>query len=139
MPVLFFSGGGNPLPDSAEEQQRLAANLRDYIDRGGFIFADGEGCGSDFDHGFRRLMELTFQKPEYRFKPLDAAHPVWIAEEKIPPDQVRLLLGIDYGVIFSEFDLSCALEKHDSMECRGYTREDAARIGLNVLRYGMQQ
>ena len=47
--------------------------------------------------------------------------------------------GDRYGVIFSEFDLSCALEKHDSLECRGYTREDAARIGLNVLRYGMQQ
>ena len=30
------------------------------------------------------------------------------------------------------------MEKHDSMDCRGYTREDAARIGLNVLRYAMQ-
>jgi len=34
--------------------------------------------------------------------------------------------------------LSCALEKHDSLECRGYTREDAARIGLNVLLYALQ-
>ena len=42
-------------------------------------------------------MELVFQKPEYRFKPLDASHPIWIADQKIPPDQVRLLLGIDYG------------------------------------------
>ena len=47
--------------------------------------------------------------------------------------------GDRYGVIFSEFDLSCALEKHDSLECRGYTREDAARIGFNVMLYGMQQ
>jgi hypothetical protein len=31
------------------------------------------------------------------------------------------------------------LEKFDSMECRGYTREDAARIGLNVLLYALQQ
>ena len=31
------------------------------------------------------------------------------------------------------------LEKHDSAECRGYTREDAARIGLNVLRYAIQR
>ena len=97
VPVLFFSGGGNPLPESVEKRQRLAANLRAYVDRGGFIFADGEGCSSDFDKGFRDLMALVFEKPEYRFKPLDASHPIWIAEQKIPPDQVRLLLGIDYG------------------------------------------
>ena len=40
-------------------------------------------------------------------------------------------------MIFSQFDLSCALEKHDSLECRGYKREDAARIGLNVLLYSL--
>ena len=42
-------------------------------------------------------------------------------------------------MIFSPYDLSCALEKHDSLECRGYTREDAARIGLNVVLYSLQQ
>jgi hypothetical protein len=31
------------------------------------------------------------------------------------------------------------LEKHNSLECRGYTREDAARIGLNVVLYSLQQ
>ena len=44
-----------------------------------------------------------------------------------------------YGVIFSRYDLSCALEKHDSLECLGYTREDAAKIGLNVVLYALQQ
>lgn len=97
VPVLFFSGGGNPLPEKGEEREKLAANLRDYIDRGGFIFADGDSCSSEFDKPFRQLMELVFQKPEYQFKPLDASHPIWIADQKIPPDQVRLLLGIDYG------------------------------------------
>ena len=97
VPVLFFSGGGNPFPQSEEAQKKLAANLRDYVDRGGFIFADGEGCSSDFDKGFRQLMDLVFQKPEYRFKPLDGSHPIWSADQKIPPEQARLLLGIDYG------------------------------------------
>ena len=52
--MLFFSGGGNPLPQSEEEREELAANLRDYIDRGGFIFADGDGCSSDFDQALPR-------------------------------------------------------------------------------------
>ena len=97
MPVLFFSGGGNPCPEGDVPAKRLAANLRDYIDRGGFIFADGDPCSDKFDAGFRHLMELAFPEPEYRLKPLDESHPVWRAEQNVPPDQVRLLLGIDYG------------------------------------------
>ena len=53
----------------------------------------------------------------------------------MPPELEGVRFGDRYGVIFSQFDLSCALEKRDSLECRGYTREDAARIGLNVLLY----
>jgi hypothetical protein len=96
VPVLFFSGGGNPLPSDPEEQKKLAANLRDYFDRGGFVFADGERSG-DFDKGFRKLMELVFEKPEYSFKPLDRSHPIWSMDEKVPAAYPHLLLGIDYG------------------------------------------
>ena len=58
---------------------------------------------------------------------------------EVPPELEGIRLGDRYGVIFSQFELSCALEKHDSLECRGYIREYAAKIGLNVLLYGMQQ
>ncbi len=39
----------------------------------------------------------------------------------------------------ASYDLSCVLEKHDTLACRGYLREDAARIGLNVVLYSLQQ
>ena len=42
-----------------------------------------------------------------------------------------------YAVIFSKYDISCALERHDSIECEGYTRDDAERIALNVLLYSL--
>jgi hypothetical protein len=48
-------------------------------------------------------------------------------------------LGDRYAVIFSPYDISCALENHESLECEGYTRKDAARIGLNVLLYSFHQ
>ena len=55
-PVLFFSGNGNPLPEGDEQRKRLAENLRDYIDRGGFIFADGgEACADE--EGDRRVRQ----------------------------------------------------------------------------------
>ena len=47
---------------------------------------------------------------------------------RVPPELEGIRLHDRYGVVFSQFDLSCALEKRDSLECRGYTREDAARI-----------
>ena len=42
------------------------------------------------------------------------------------------------AVIFSPFDLSCALENQGSIECKGYLQQDAAKIGLNVILYAMQ-
>ena len=49
--------------------------------------------------------------------------------------------GIDdrYSVIFSPYDISGALENHESLECLGYARRDAARIGLNVLLYALHR
>ena len=38
-----------------------------------------------------------------------------------------------YGVIFSKYDLSCALERQNSLECAGYSRDDAAKIGINII------
>ena len=156
VPVLFFSGNGNPLPEGDEQRKRLADNLRDYIDRGGFIFADGgEACedgATEFDKGFRQLMDLVFQKPEYRFKPLDASHPVWAADEQVRDDQTRLLLGIDYGcrtsVIYAPADpnhsrptLACLwdLSRSAQRETYGKSVQDQINgglaIGRNVLTY----
>jgi hypothetical protein len=38
-------------------------------------------------------------------------------------------------VLFSPNDLSCAMESKHSLQCRGYVREDAFRIGINFLLY----
>jgi hypothetical protein len=65
--------------------------------------------------------------------------PLRSSARQVPPELEGIKLGDHWGVIFSEYDLSCALEKHNSLECRGYTREDAARIGLNVVLYSLQQ
>ena len=61
------------------------------------------------------------------------------AVRKVPPDLEGIKFQDRWGVIFSPYDLSCALEKRDSLECSGYTREDADRIGLNVVLYSLQQ
>jgi len=42
-------------------------------------------------------------------------------------------------VIFSAYDVSCALERHDSLECRGYVRDDAARLAVNIVLYSLYE
>jgi hypothetical protein len=80
-----------------------------------------------------RTVSRRDPEPGGRDRPLEATI------HKVPPDLEGIKLGDRWGVVFSPYDLSCALEKHDSLECRGYTRDDAARIGLNVVLYSLQQ
>ena len=53
-----------------------------------------------------------------------------------------MLEGIEldgrFAVVFSPYDISCALENSPSLECKGYIREDAAKIGSNVILYALQ-
>ena len=56
----------------------------------------------------------------------------------VAPRLEGLLLDDRYVVLFSPWDLSCALEDRATLECLGYTPEDAARLGTNMLLYGIQ-
>ena len=51
--------------------------------------------------------------------------------------------GIDikgrFVVIYSKYDISCALEGDASAACTGYVPEDALKIGVNVVLYALLQ
>ena len=154
VPVVYLCGNQSPLPSDPKEQRRLAEKLRDYLDRGGFLFAEGYCGGEGFDRGFRGLMALVFaNEPEYRLKLLDSSHPIWHAEEKVAPSQLRPLLGIEFGcrtsVVYAPPDpprdprpsLSCLWDLSRSGREKHFTpavqaQLDAARaIGINLLAY----
>jgi len=84
-PVLYYCGSLNPLPRDPEWQEKTARKLRDYLDRGGFLFAEDHCGGTGFDEGFRQLMKLVFPEPEYRLRMLEAEHPIWHAEIPVGP------------------------------------------------------
>jgi hypothetical protein len=99
-PVLYLCGSESPLPDDPKAQEELARNLRGYLDRGGFLLAEGYCGGAAFDDGFRKLMAKVFPEPEYRLQKLDPGHPIWRAEEPIAPESLQYLpplLGIEFG------------------------------------------
>ena len=44
-----------------------------------------------------------------------------------------------YVVVYSKFDISCALERQASLACAGYVPEDATKLAVNIVMYSLQQ
>ena len=69
----------------------------------------------------------------------DDAQPIAARVRQVEPQLEGIELDGRWAVIFSPFDIRCALESHEAIGCRGYTQQDAARIALNVLLYSLNQ
>ena len=138
-------------------------NLRNYLKNGAVLFADS-CCGSpQFDKSFRDMVRQLF--PDKKLERIPITHELFsqgigfdirrvkrrIPESGNPNDPLDstfkegepLLEGIEingrYCVIYSKYDLSCALERQASVACAGYDHHDAVRIAVNVIRYALLQ
>ena len=137
-PVLFLSGR-----DSLKLSPPEANHLREYVQRGGFIFAEACCGGAAFDRDFRELMKSLFPDSQLRLLPPD--HPIWYAEQKVDPAFMKPLYGIDAccrtSVVYCPQDLSCLWELSEGNREAGYPApvrneiEACLRIGANVLTY----
>jgi len=137
-PVLFISGSDKL--DISVKQQKL---LRQYVDQGGFIFAEACCEGDGFDRDFRKLMKAVFPESPMRLLPYD--HPVWFAERKVPAEHLRPLWGVEAccrtSVVYCPASLSCYWELEPGGRDAGYAAKPAQEIdaavaiGQNVLAY----
>lgn len=157
-PLLYMHGRHDFAMGKAEQDR-----LREYIQNGGVLFSDS-CCGApQYEKSFRRLMEQLF--PENKLKRIPPDHEMFTTRvgydlktvKRREPDvntpnaalsvSVKqaepFLEGIEvngrYVVIFSKYDISCALERQASVACTGYVHEDAVRIGVNVVLYALLQ
>ena len=155
--LVFMHGRHEFQLSDAERRQ-----LRTYVERGGMILADAVCASPAFDRAFRREMAAIF--PERSLERIPADHAMFTPEyggfdlstvtrrdpvrgegraeaslRKVEPDLEGIKVGEHFAVIYSPYDLSCALENHESLECKGYTRDDAARIGINVVLYSLHE
>jgi len=159
-PIAFMHGRRSFRWSQAERKA-----LKRYVENGGVIFADSICASPEFTNSFRKEMEAIFPGQALRRIPSDhvifsdtfEGHDVQTVELRDPRTQSRrddplsvrtekvdpLIEGIEidgrFVVMFSPYDLSCALENRPSLECRGYTSKDAARLATNVILYAMQQ
>jgi hypothetical protein len=138
-------------------------NLRKYLNGGAVLFADA-CCGSPlFDQSVRNLVRELF--PDRKLERIPIAHELFSqgigfdirkVKKRFPEsgkltdpldpefrDGEPFLEGVQikgrFCVIYSKYDLSCAIERQGSVACAGYDYHDAVRIFVNVIRYALLQ
>jgi hypothetical protein len=142
--------------------ERLA-KLRFNLKNGGLLLADA-CCGKEaFDTGFRLFIKDLFPREpgmdekdvprlvpippddelyskELNGEALNEAN-IWCRLERgKEPQKVRPMLeGVKIGkrwvVIYSKYDIGCALERHQSADCRGYSYESARALAQAAVLY----
>lgn len=43
------------------------------------------------------------------------------------------------AVIYSKYDISCALERQSTVSCEGYVPEDAVKLAINLVIHALSQ
>lgn len=160
-PIVYMHGRRSfSLSEPEKKQLKTYLTERDCV-----LFADA-CCGSkEFDASFRALMRDLFEKDNLKFKRIPLTNKLFsrdvgfnikkvkrIALESANKNAVirrterevePFLEGIEidgrFVVVYSKYDISCALEQQSSIACSGYVRQDAMKIAINVLMYAMAQ
>lgn len=138
----------------SDQDQR---DLREFLVNGGFLLGDAI-CGSNaFAEAFES--QVAAAVPEGRWEDVPLNDPMLTPE--YGGFDIRTVTRVDPGgggqresqdapvlrryiledrsvAIFSPLDLSCSLESQGTTQCPGYSREDAARIGINMIFYALQ-
>lgn len=137
------------------------AAIRRYLELGGFIFADSICSSREFTDSFRKEFAMIGDGVE--LTPLAKDHPILsgdgryhqlnsgvvlrkpdpaaengVQQSVVVPTLEALEIDGRLAVIFSPYDISCALENATATQCEGYSNEDAIRIGTNVIKYRLE-
>lgn len=157
-PILFMHGRKNFEFSAAQR-----SDLKTYLNDGGFLFIDCICASKPFADAVRREFKAMY--PEREFQLVPAESPIWTdryfgydvrqvsvhipevntegaastRERKSAPALESLQLeGGRIAVMFSPYDLSCAMENAAPSQCVGYSKDDASKIAVNVVLFALQ-
>jgi hypothetical protein len=138
----------------------LQKTLRGHLERGGGLLLADACCGSEaFDKAFRAFIEGMFGRPLEPIKPDDPLFGEQVGKA-IRTVQGRTQRGKPYEpmapqfegiradpknprspwvVIYSKYDLGCALDKHAATDCLGYSHESALELAAQVVLYALKE
>ena len=154
-PFIFMHGR-----DRFEFSEDEREALRKHLLNRGFLFVDSICSSKAFADSFRE--EIKEILPGYSLETIKPDHPLWndqrfggrvqtvtlrvpdenvvggFRDQKTPPLMEGITIGDQLAVVFSPYDLSCALENASVSQCEGYINEDAAIMGRQVVLYYLQ-
>ncbi|MGQ0635966.1 MAG: DUF4159 domain-containing protein [Planctomycetaceae bacterium] len=138
-PLVVMTGEGAFELTSAERE-----NLRQYVQRGGFLLASA-GCSSpEWDRSFRREMSLVF--PENSLQPIGIDHTLFntvyeIKELTARHGTPRPLEGVTFGgrlgVVYSSDGLNDTEHTQGCCCCGGNEITNCISINVNILAYSL--
>jgi hypothetical protein len=146
-------------------ERKKLEKLKFNLESGGLLFADA-CCGSkQFDKSFRVFVKELF--PDRQLQPIPVEKEDLYSEqlngEAINEKNIRCrvkrsegketapgyramapaLEGIKidnrWAIIYSKYDIGCALEKHQSTDCIGYDHASALRLGKAAILYALKR
>lgn len=124
--------------------------IRKHLDPGGgTLFADA-ACGSPaFDASFRKFVAAML--PNYPLVPIppedelyskkvgfdlaDVQYTKAAGGGRAHPQLEGIKIDGHWAVIYSKYDIGCALERQLGLDCKGYSHESALRIATNIVIY----
>ncbi|MBS0205444.1 MAG: DUF4159 domain-containing protein [Planctomycetes bacterium] len=150
-PMLYMHGRNKFSIKEAESKQ-----VRKYLERGGVLFADSCCGAKPFDKSFREFIESLY--PGKKLVKVAVSHDLFSA--KYGTDIRKLKRRISEGdngsvvrdlepyiealeidgrlaVIYSKYDISCALERQAAGNCEGYLPEEAVKLATNIIQYAL--
>ncbi len=157
-PIVFMHGRG-AFTFTEEERTRVA----EYVKRGGTLFVNAICSSKPFTDSFKEEMRTIFPEEEWTLSAVEPDDPLLsdvyggfpierlevrvpqqspnrkmrVVDKEVVPELLGIKVADRWGVVFSPLDVSCALEKTNSLDCKGYTRESAMKLGINTLLYSL--
>lgn len=137
-------------------------NLRSNMQTGGVLLADS-ACGKPtFDKAFREMAAKLY--PDKKLEVIPADDPLFSAKlnggqaitnvrcrrekkdgtaepemRNFPPYLEGIKVDDRWVVIYSKYDIGCALEGHKSSDCLGYDKDSALRLGAAAVLYALKR
>jgi hypothetical protein len=138
-------------------------NLKANLQTGGLLLADA-CCGSEaFDTSFRKAVGKLFpdlkldviplddplysekvngvkiESVERREKAADAKSGVDVGYERLPPKLEGIKIDGRWAIIYSRYDIGCALEGHKSSDCLGHSPDSAKQLAAAAVLYSLKR
>jgi hypothetical protein len=142
-------------------EEKEIENMKAHLDLGGTLLADA-CCGAEkFDEAFRAFAKKLY--PDRKLETIPENDPLYSEKlngqaitrlrcrtakadgtpeatfKDVPPMLEGIQIDGRWVVIYSRYDIGCALEKNKSSACKGYEPESAMTLATAALLYSLRR